>query len=172
MSILSKGKAENRKRSLSYRELKFVEVFKGNATEAAIAAGYKPSSARIIGCRLLRKPEIRELLDRKMAQVAKQAGVERVDIVQRLWELASLSHAETGGGITGQVRAADTLAEIMGMKVQRTADLTKQFDGRSEEELEFYANNGRWPESMDGSGSDASAAQGLRALASKSPKVN
>lgn len=69
---------------LTMRERKFVEVFRGNATEAATEAGYKPSSARKIGSRLLAKPTIRQELNRRMAQAAKNVGVERPDMATRL----------------------------------------------------------------------------------------
>ncbi len=140
----------------SERQRRFVAAFKGNATEAAIAAGYKSSSARIIGSRLLAKAGIREEIDRQMSVAAKKVSVERIGIINRLWQLASLSPEVTSGSITGQVRASDALAEILGMKVQRTADLTKQFEGRSEDELDFYANNGYWPSQQPQSGATES----------------
>ena len=67
------------KRSETYREKQFVSCFKRNATEAAIAAGYKKSAARFIGSRLLAKPEIRAQLNLNMAEAAKKVAVERID---------------------------------------------------------------------------------------------
>jgi hypothetical protein len=55
---VKKQRAVKPKADFTARQRKFVTAFKGNATEAAIAAGYKPSSARILGSRLLATPSI------------------------------------------------------------------------------------------------------------------
>jgi len=155
---------------MTLRERKFVEVFKGNATEAAIEAGYKTSAARVMASRLLAKPAIREAIERRMSCAAKRAGVVRSDIVGRLWELALLAPEATGGNITGQVRAADALADILGMKVQRMADLTKQFEGRSEDELEFFAQHGYWP--VDAARPGVSRSEGIRTPPPDTKEIN
>ena len=76
--------SEPKRSKLTIRERKFVQMFQGNATEAAIKAGYKPTAARVIGCRLLAKPAIREAFERQMAQVAKKVGLDRSGGVTRL----------------------------------------------------------------------------------------
>lgn len=62
----------SRYRSATMRRQLFVSALlcqrPPNATRAAIAAGYKPSNARFYASRLLRKPEIRAELKRKMAE--------------------------------------------------------------------------------------------------------
>lgn len=44
----------------------FVEAYTGNATEAALSAGYSPKTAHAIGHELLKKPEIQEALQKRM----------------------------------------------------------------------------------------------------------
>lgn len=45
---------------LTAKQQKFVEAYNGNATEAAISAGYAKNSAEVTGCRLLRNAKIVE----------------------------------------------------------------------------------------------------------------
>lgn len=74
--------AARRGAALSERERRFVEAFKGNATEAAIAAGYTEKSAATIGYRLLRKVEIRQAVD---ARSANDPSVADRKARQRFW---------------------------------------------------------------------------------------
>jgi phage terminase small subunit len=45
-------------RNLTYKQKKFIEIYAGNATKAAIAAGYSPKTAYAIGVENLKKPQI------------------------------------------------------------------------------------------------------------------
>lgn len=49
-------------RGLSVKQRRFVEAYDGNATAAAIAAGYSPKNARNTGARMLTKANIRAAL--------------------------------------------------------------------------------------------------------------
>lgn len=50
---------EKKPRGLSVKQRRFVEAYDGNATAAAIAAGYSPKNARNTGARMLTKANIR-----------------------------------------------------------------------------------------------------------------
>lgn len=68
---------------LSVRQSEFIDAFianKGNASRAAIAAGYSEVGARVQGSRLLADPNIRAAIDKKLAITAAAAGltIERV----------------------------------------------------------------------------------------------
>ena len=76
----------------------------------------------------------------------RKTGVTQEDVVERLWELACLPASETKDNIGGQVRAISALADVLGMKLTRTAGLAREFEGRSSEEQEFFAVHGYWPE--------------------------
>lgn len=82
-------------------------------------------------------------------QIAKGATVTRSELIAHIWGLSKLDPSKTNGNITGQVKAAETLGKMLGMMVERTADVTKEFEGRSDEELAFFAQNGYWPENVD-----------------------
>ncbi|QTX33352.1 terminase small subunit [Aminithiophilus ramosus] len=47
---------------LTAKRRAFVEAYAGNATEAALSAGYSPKTAHTIGHESLKKPEIQEAL--------------------------------------------------------------------------------------------------------------
>ena len=80
------------------------------------------------------------------AQGRMKTGITHEEVIARLWELASLPASETKDNIGGQVRAISTLAEVLGMKLTRSAGLAREFEGRSSEEQEFFAVHGYWPE--------------------------
>lgn len=58
----------------------FVTVANGNATKAAIAAGYSQRTAGVIGSRLLKHPKVRAILERKVAKadLTSQKALERI----------------------------------------------------------------------------------------------
>ena len=53
---------EKQPRGLSVKQRRFIEAYEGNATAAAIAAGYSPKNARNTGARMLTKANIRAAL--------------------------------------------------------------------------------------------------------------
>jgi hypothetical protein len=79
-------------------------------------------------------------------QKNRKTGVTHEEVVARLWELAGLPASATKDNIGGQVRAISTLADVLGMKLTRSAGLAREFEGRSSEEQEFFAVHGYWPE--------------------------
>ncbi len=65
------------KKRLTPRQKAFRDnyVVNPNATKAALAAGYSPSSAGNIGSELMGKPEIREAIAAKQQSVAEKLGI-------------------------------------------------------------------------------------------------
>lgn len=55
---------------MDVKHRRFVKAYlgpaKGNATQAAIAAGYSSTSAHVTGCRLLKREDIRQLIGAKL----------------------------------------------------------------------------------------------------------
>lgn len=51
-----------KRKGLTTKQERFVEFFEGNATEAAIKAGYAPKSAHVTGSQLLRQPKIADAI--------------------------------------------------------------------------------------------------------------
>jgi hypothetical protein len=104
----------------------------------------------------IKRKEIKKNSD----EIAKQRKVDRSHVLERLGQLMDMPPEETNGTITGQVKAGESLAKILGMMVERTADMTKMFENKSEEELDYYAIHGVFPNehgnaSHSGDGGDA-----------------
>ena len=104
---------------LNPRQMNFVHYWKGDAVEAARAAGYSdPKSAAFnlmqheVICELIRKKQT-ALAEESGKTIARQLSFYRSDVINRLWELANMSPTQTGETITGQIRAAQALAEIL-----------------------------------------------------------
>ena len=50
---------------LTAKQRAFVEAYAGNATEAALAAGYTTSNARIVGCQNLTKANVKKAIENR-----------------------------------------------------------------------------------------------------------
>jgi len=92
---------------LTHRQERFVQAFvsSGNATEAAIRAGYSKNSARQIATENLSKPSIKARIDEFI-----EAGAERAEVTLEghLRELASLRDwARENGNAGAAVRAEE-----------------------------------------------------------------
>lgn len=59
-----------------------------NATQAAIRAGYKPSTAKEIGCENLTKPNIRAYIDKAIAERSKRTGINQDRVIRELARIA------------------------------------------------------------------------------------
>jgi phage terminase small subunit len=130
--------------------LKFVSCYEGNATAAARAAGYRNPAAS--SQELMKKPAIIKLIQTKQESMAKESGkllgqritVCRADVINRLWDLAQLAPDDTNGNIAGQIKATEALAQIFDIKIVRTADLNKQLEGKTQEEVDHFVATGFW----------------------------
>ena len=75
---------------------------------------------------------------------AKKTAISKSSVAERLWELANYPSILTNGTINGQVRAAQVLTEVLGMKIG--AQNPDKFEGFTDRELEQYAKDGTVPE--------------------------
>lgn len=62
----------NRIRTLTAKELLFVQLYVGNASLAAQQAGYK--SPRVLGAKLMRRPEVAKAIQQKQEKAIAVAG--------------------------------------------------------------------------------------------------
>jgi hypothetical protein len=71
---------------LNPQQLKFATLYAatGNATQAAIDAGYSAKTARQIGSKLLTKVDIAAEIARLTAEYAKAAGLDKVWVLERM----------------------------------------------------------------------------------------
>jgi len=84
---------------LTYKQQRFAEEYlvDGNATQAAIRAGYSKRTARIIGCENLTKPNIKALIDAGRQVLTVRTEVNADNVIR---ELCLLGFANMGDYIT------------------------------------------------------------------------
>lgn len=161
-------KKRNAPEILSPQELAFVAIYPGHGggADAARAVGYK--NPRQSAYQLLQREPVRRAIEEKQRQVAATAGKElgkklaKTDIVQRwIGEVDRVKRLadklESNGtvdpttllafckSLDSSSNALDKIAELIGAKVHLTADLTKEFESKSDEELIFFHEHGYWP---------------------------
>lgn len=85
----------------------------GNATEAALTAGWSETSASAIGAGLLALPQVQLAISTFQNWLMSSTGIDRSWVIQRL----GLESVGIGKGCTAQtrVRALETLAKILGI---------------------------------------------------------
>lgn len=76
---------------LSAKQLKFAEAYieTGNATEAAIQAGYKESHARQAGSTTLNKPKVKAYIQKKMDKLADERIPSQKEILAKLGDIVT-----------------------------------------------------------------------------------
>lgn len=76
---------------LTEKRWRFVDEYDvdGNATAAAIRAGYSEKTAYAAGHRLLREPEVAAELDKRRAERAARADVSAEAVLAELWKIGS-----------------------------------------------------------------------------------
>ena len=126
-----------------------------NASQAARNAGYK--SVGDTSSKLLARPHIKERIAqledvrdkefaadiRQTAEQLKARGITPEFVLARLEELLLTKPAQ--GSIGGHVSGLTLAAKLLGMLVERTADVTDKL-GNDPERLEFIRQHGHQPE--------------------------
>lgn len=71
---------------MTKKQKRFVEEYliDLNATQAAIRAGYSPETAGAIGSENLKKPEIKNAIEKAMAERSKRTGISQDRVLQEL----------------------------------------------------------------------------------------
>lgn len=127
-------KAGTSRASAEDRRAKFVEAYLsngGNATDAAIQAGYSPKTAHVQGSNLLKDIKVSAMLESRRAQVCSKLEISTERILQ---ERARLSFFDVrklfdsnGSPIPVHELDDDSAAAIAGLEV------VEQFDGNGED---------------------------------------
>ena len=149
----NKRNSKHEDEPLSAREFKTILSWSGSTLAAARAAGCPQSTTY----RMMKKSDFKQQLRLKQETMIKESAkflarkitVCRADIINRLWELAQMAPDETSKSITGQIKAAETLSRIFDVKINRTADLDREVEGKTEEEMEFFVAHGYFPGPKD-----------------------
>ncbi len=82
---------------LTEKQKKFADYYieSGNATQAAIKAGYSKKTAYKIGAENLRKPQIKKYIGERMEQLASERIMSAQEILERLSLIANAKIKET-----------------------------------------------------------------------------
>jgi hypothetical protein len=139
---------------LNPQQLQVVSEWNGDLIAAAKAAGYK--HPRLAANRLMKNQVFVQNLKRKQESMAEESGktlgrqiaVSRPEIINRLWELAQMSPSETNRTIYGQIKAAETLAYVFDIKLNRPADLDNEMRDRTSSEIDFFIEHGYFPDPL------------------------
>lgn len=127
------------RRYLNSRELDFVTYYRadGNATQAAIRAGYSKRSAASQGSSMLKRPHIREEITRRAARTARRHEITIDTVAQEHGDIAFGNPDAWGTSLKWSDKrgSLDSLARHLGMFVDRTEhsgsvtfeDFRKQF---------------------------------------------
>jgi phage terminase small subunit len=93
-----------------------------NATQAAIRAGYSPTSARQIADENMSKPDIKNAIDRAIAERSKRTGINADRIILELAKIAFVNPTDVinmdEATVRGEANREDTAA-ISSVKVKR-----------------------------------------------------
>lgn len=116
---------------LTEKQKKFADFYikLGNATQAAIEAGYSKRTARSQGQRLLTNVDIKNYIDERMEQLASERIMSAQEILERLSLIASAEITETV-----VVANAEGYAEVekppdFKVQIQAMKELLKRYPG-------------------------------------------
>lgn len=117
---------------LTEKQQRFVEEYliDLNATQAAIRAGYKPSSARQVGTENMSKPSIRACIDQAIAERSKRTGINQDRVIRELARLAFVNASDVIDMDEASIKcnaSEDDTAAIASVKVKTIP--TKEGDG-------------------------------------------
>ena len=107
--------------ALNARQVRFVSEMSvdGNATQAAIRAGYSPNGAAVTGSRLLRNPKIALAIAAQQRDIAERNDLSVDWVISRLGEVAESDAVPAAS----RVRALELLGKYLGMFDGRAAEI-------------------------------------------------
>lgn len=124
----------NKRQKLTERQRRFVDYYiqTGNASEAARRAGYSVKTAYSIGEENLRKPEIRQAVERRLKELESHRIAETKEVLEHLTSVLRGEQTEeivtpTGKKISTAVREMDKL---------RAAEYLLRVNGAFKEKLD------------------------------------
>lgn len=94
-----------------------------NATQAAIRAGYSPDTAYSIGQENLKKPEIKNKIEKDIAKRSRRTGINQDRVVRELAKIGFANIADIVNFETGEIKPSateDDLSCIQSIKVKPT----------------------------------------------------
>lgn len=108
---------------MTKKQKRFVEEYliDLNATQAAIRAGYSPDTAGSIGAENLKKPEIKNRIDKAMAERSRRTGINQDRVLQELARIGFAKITDVVDPDTAKIRpdaSEDDLACIQSIKIK------------------------------------------------------
>jgi len=103
------------KDGLTAQQRKFVEAYQGNATEAAIAAGYSAKTAKAQGSRLLTNVDIAKAIAKRAARDAKPTIASREERQELLTSIMRSGDEKTAD----RIKATEILGKMNGDFLER-----------------------------------------------------
>lgn len=142
----------NLNHSLTAKQLRWVDEFllDGNATAAAVRAGYSERSARSIAHENLTKPDVQAVLAARRGEVASRMKVTREGVIQGLLEAVAMGREQRNPA--AMISALREIGKMLGYyapevkRVELSGDsrgLISQLEGLSDEELEAVVARGQ-----------------------------
>ena len=104
-------------KKLTLKQERFIEEYliDGNATQAAIRAGYSPKTAYAIASENLRKPEITSRLEERKRDILEQADITPEWAVEQL--RINAERAREAGQYAPSNRAIELLGQVLGSRL-------------------------------------------------------
>ena len=104
----------NYEHSLTARQLRWIDEFlvDGNATAAAVRAGYSERSARSIAHENMTKPDVQAVLARRQGEVAERLKVTREGVIQGLLDAVHMARSQANPA--GMVAGLREIAKLLG----------------------------------------------------------
>ena len=119
------------KRKLTPKQRKFADDYikSGNAADAARKAGYSKRSARSVGQENLTKPDIKQYIDERMAEIASKRIMDATEAVELLTSIARGETKETvyigtADGVYEKHKEAD-----LKTRISATKEILKRYPG-------------------------------------------
>jgi phage terminase small subunit len=103
---------------LTERQSRFLQEYIqiGNATKAAINAGYSAHTAQEQGCKLLKHPIISKQLEAYKAQYTRESIANATELQERLTTIIRSDNEKT----PDKTRAIELLAKLQGLMIERS----------------------------------------------------
>ena len=108
---------------LTNKQKKFIEEYliDLNATQASIRAGYSPETAKEIGCENLTKPNIKNEIDKAIAERSRRTGINQDRVLREIAKIAFVNPSDVINFNQATVKenaSDDDLAVISGVKIK------------------------------------------------------
>lgn len=132
-------------RELSLQQIDFVKYYcheaHGNATKAAIMAGYSVETARNQGCRLLTKDYIKQAIRVELSEIAEKQQFDKIESEQLLRDLLQRCRESKDRAVEiATIRELNTINSLRSENLNITTDQQRELDERESKDAIKIAN--------------------------------